>query len=439
MAGPRRKLLYGMGSIKKVATCKHKTDTCSCKWEARFRDLTGTPREKTFDDWDRAYDELFDLYEKKRQGKGRASKAKGRPKTFQEYADEWLKSMRHLGATSLKQYRSALNVHAYPAFGNVAVTKVTKDMIGRLIDDMYEVRIRDFDAEGRPVRGAEPRPVYEGTVKILIQYVLRPIFRQVATDGWRTDNPADGHRLVAVTQTRRFLPTMEQIHAIAHAIDPYFRLAVYLMVGAGLREGEALGASLDCVREDRLWLYRQWRHDAKWGPLKYMKENQGRNVPMDPFLKAEIDRHVAEFGVGAGGLFFASPKIAGRPVNNSVFDRALREACVRLGYDDLDITAHNFRHAFASYMIMNGVELGEVSKMLGHKSYQTTYEVYFDLLTPTWAKVARAANGFLSKGTEKIADVKGVNAYAEEERQERIQALLAELKDLGAEVALLAV
>ncbi|MDP9870340.1 MULTISPECIES: tyrosine-type recombinase/integrase [Streptosporangium] len=422
----RKKLIRGMGSLKKVDSCKHGEDArCKCKWLGRWYDAAGEPTKLTFDDYDAGFEHLFQEYTKKRQGVGRMSKAKGKAPLLEVYAIEWLASMRDLEPASRRNYKSILETHAFPRLGKVPVNRINKDQIADLIDYLYSED---------PETGKDP--VYEGTVKNLIMYVLRPIFRQAQADVWRSDNPCDGHRLRDVPDAERYVPTPAEIHDIAHTIKPMWRLAIYLMAGCGLREGEFLGASTDIRKKDnRLWIYRQWHHEGRWAPLKYCKAKEGRWVPLDPIVAAELERHIADYAIPEGGLLFPSLKKPGQAVNNSVFNRALKEACIRLGLDDKDITAHNFRHAFASHVIDAGVPLPDVSRMLGHKSYETTFKTYYKMVDPSWERIQRNVNTYLSTGIPVDATLGGVDAFAED-KQAEVTDLLAKLKALGVTVTL---
>jgi hypothetical protein len=43
----RKKLIRGMGSLKRVASCKHSEDArCKCKWVGRWYDTAGDDNQK---------------------------------------------------------------------------------------------------------------------------------------------------------------------------------------------------------------------------------------------------------------------------------------------------------------------------------------------------------------------------------------------------------
>ena len=77
-----------------------------------------------------------------------------------------------------------------------------------------------------------------------------------------------------------------------------------------------------------------------------------------------------------------SPKIKSRVNGDAVFklgaqqtiDKAIRRWVKRAGIGK-KISFHNARHSFATLALTNGVDIYTVSKLLGHKSLETT-EIY---------------------------------------------------------------
>lgn len=382
----RRKLPYGAGSLTKVRTCTHGSNArCKCKWVARWRDRN--LRQRTFDTYDEGYDFLIGKYTEKRQNAGqRAVVPKGRAPLLSEYGKQWLTTLHDLQSTSVARYGRALkSVDRY--LGDYRIDRITHQHIEHLIRELYSNNVN------------------EGTVQLIVRFVLRPLFRKAIDDGWRKDNPCDNHRYAPVPPPEHHIPTPEEVHRIANVIKPIFRLAVYLAFGTGMRQGEILGLPADCRKEgDRIYVDRQWRgkHNGGWAPLKHHKPGDpGRFVPCTKFLSKEIDRHIAEFNIPDNGLLFPSPINPSVPYNAMAFGQALRTALIRAGLDGKKITAHSFRHGFATYAIINGTDLAVVSRILGHKSYEVTYRTYFHLVNPSWPAVNEVVTRFLDSGLPK--------------------------------------
>ena len=58
---------------------------------------------------------------------------------------------------------------------------------------------------------------------------------------------------------------------------------------------------------------------------------------------------------------------------------------------------HDLRHSAASLLIAAGVELVEVSKLLGHSEIRVTADLYSHLQKQTAAKAARMMEGLLNR------------------------------------------
>jgi integrase len=74
----------------------------------------------------------------------------------------------------------------------------------------------------------------------------------------------------------------------------------------------------------------------------------------------------------------------------------------RVLYDVLDaqptlprVRFHDLRHSAASLLIAAGVELVEVSKLLGHSEVRLTADLYAHLVKQTATKAARLMDGLL--------------------------------------------
>lgn len=161
----------------------------------------------------------------------------------------------------------------------------------------------------------------------------------------------------------RFL-SREQIAEQLAALDdhPTLRLAVALMIYAGLRRSEALWLTgRDVDRKGGLLRVRaKTVDDDRWQP----KTARNRSVPISRALAAELDRHAAwraEHGIEGRQWLCPSPE--GKRWDPDNFSHDLAAANRKRG---LPWSALDFRHTFGSLLAQKGVSLYKISACMGN-------------------------------------------------------------------------
>jgi integrase len=141
------------------------------------------------------------------------------------------------------------------------------------------------------VSGLELAP---STVGLVFQH-LTTLLEAAAEDGLIARNPARGVKLPATAGEEVVPPTVGQVAALAEASTEWFRPAVVLGAGIGLRQAEAPGLTVDrvhwfkrTVRVDRQWITSCCRAD--FGPPKTKSSN--RTIPASQWVLDELGTHV---------------------------------------------------------------------------------------------------------------------------------------------------
>jgi integrase len=181
------------------------------------------------------------------------------------------------------------------------------------------------------------------------------------------------------------LDVVERIHG---ALPGWLRVAVPLGVGAGLRQGEASGLSVDRVdflrrtlRVDRQLIDRNVPAPVL-SPPKTASSN--RTIPMAGFVVDALAAHLRDYPACSDELVLRDPR--GRPVSSARFGAPWRRACVDAGAPGLRF--HDLRHTFASTLLSRGVSIKAVADWLGHASPTITLTTYSHLM-PADEDVAR--------------------------------------------------
>jgi integrase len=189
-------------------------------------------------------------------------------------------------------------------------------------------------------------------------------------------NPADQVEVERVDDTRKRYLSEEELLRLKVALDEKMywkgaktinktnlrlRLLVLIAVGTGMRRGEIF----------RL----EWRDilysEGLIAVTAKLKKGKVRHVPMPPELAEEIKKYPAV--IGEDRILPPEPgATSGRQRADKSFHDLLERAKIR------DFRFHDLRHTFASWYMMSGGDLYELSKLLGHSNIKMT-ERYAEL------------------------------------------------------------
>ena len=183
------------------------------------------------------------------------------------------------------------------------------------------------------------------------------------------------------------------------AMPDRYRVLGLRAAGAGLRQGEALGVTVDRVD----FLRRQLRVDRQlvtpdqgeshFGPPK--SKASTRTVPLANVVLEGIAEHFRQFSPGPEGLVITY--VDGRAVRRNRFGAMWRQSIVRAGLPRA-FRYHDLRHHFASALIAGGCSVKVVQKALGHASARETLDTYGHLWPDSEDLTRRAIDAALGTG-----------------------------------------
>ena len=189
---------------------------------------------------------------------------------------------------------------------------------------------------------------------------------------------------------REATDVFRQVEAIASVVPPTYRGWVLVGAMTGLRSGELAGLTIDRVNfiKKVLTVDRQWT-DTGFGPPK--SRSSYRDIPLA--VRALAD-HLARFPAlePAGWVFHTGARPLSRKRMHEVWTRALGKEVVRprwaaergapgtpkplADWLGKPVSPHDLRHFYASALIRQGADVKLVQARLGHKSAQTTIDIY---------------------------------------------------------------
>lgn len=236
-----------------------------------------------------------------------------------------------------------------------------------------------------------------GTVRLVRQH-LRSALQAAVDDERIARNPAAGVKLEGKAGGEIMVPTVQQVQAIYLSAPEWFRVAIVLGAGLGLRQAEASGLTVDRIdwlRDRSVRVDRQWATKVK--PFRFAPPKSAagvRTIPAADVVLAELGRHVE------GGEGFVLHR-DGEPVSHNVFGFAWRQTVAEAGLSGMKF--HALRHHFASSLISAGCSVKAVQVALGHSSATTTLDTYGHLWPGDDDRIRAAVQSSLAPTGDPVA------------------------------------
>jgi integrase len=271
--------------------------------------------------------------------------------TLRVYSDEWLDGRPDLRPRTRELYRSLLDHHVLPGLG------------------LRELSALDVAA----VKAWRAKLLRSGVgdVTVAKSYrLLRTILNGATEDGRIAVNPCTIKGAGVERSAERTVATMDQVYALADAIEPRFRALVLLAAFSGLRFGELsalsrrrvdLGAGTITVNESAAELQDGTR---LVGDPKTDKSRRTVNVPAQvaEVLTEHLERYV---GPEADALVFTGE--FGAPIRRGNFHRVWSKARDAAGVGDA-LHFHDLRHTGNTLAAATGASTAELMARMGHAS-----------------------------------------------------------------------
>lgn len=319
------------------------------------------------------------------------------------YLHEWMAGMdRKLKAKTSLGYRCYIDNDLVPALGAVRLERLTHRHVAQLIADM--------EAAGRG------GPTIRRCVAVLSSALADAVERRrlphnVARYAPLPPEGREERRPWTVEQASRFLA-----HVADHELGPLFEV----LIGCGLRRGEALGLRwADVDLEGRVLQVRQTLSDVN-GRLMFTKPKtpgSAAGVGMSSRVVEALRRQRAVQDVvraqwaeayDAERLDLVFARADGSPLRP---ERVLWQFHERADEAGLPrCTLHDLRHLAATLMLASGVPLAVVSKMLRHSKISITVDLYGHLSRETSTAAADMYGAVLDAAAAELAAERAVAA-----------------------------
>lgn len=350
-------------------------------WRARYR-LNGVQYAKHFS---RKIDAMnWEAERRAEVAQGQAVDPRRSRQSFKEYAETWRLTQSHrIGTRNL--YERTLRLHVYPSIGGRPLSGIVRSDIQTLVSDRASV--------------LGPKTVQN------VHRLVAAIFNHALDDGVIIKSPCTRVSLPEILDDPMVLMTTDDVWALAEAVPLRFRALVLLAAGTGLRQGEVLGLTGDRLDFLRREVAVEKQLIAVPGTPLHLGEPKTRKsvrrVPLPDFLVEELSEHLRRQPIShPWGLVFTDSR--GGPIGRPSFHKTWR-ASVTAAELPKTVTFHSLRHAYASLLIHEGLNVVVVSKRLGHSTPSETLKTYAHLFPSDEEDTRRAVErAFLKSGEDRM-------------------------------------
>jgi integrase len=274
---------------------------------------------------------------------------------FGEVVTQWAEAMekrirqQQIKASTMRDYRSTMNAHFLPKFGNTPIRAITSVDI--------EDYISDLECSAKRINN------------LLVP--MRDIFKMAKKRGY-----VDTNIMLDVDNLRTVMPdvfpmTPGEVQSFLQVVPPHYEPFFTTAFFTGMRFGEMAALKWHNLDWNRgLILVRETRVYGVEGLPK--TKGSVRDIEMLPVVRDALERQQAVAGKGPY-VFRDSCGNLMNPdhVRNVVWTPTLKLAGLR--YRPMMQT----RHTFATIAIDSGEDLGWVQSMMGHSSLQMIYTRYY--------------------------------------------------------------
>lgn len=316
--------------------------------------------------------------------------------TVDEWHQYWIDHLVcDLAPNTIRNYTERYVHNIKPVIGKMKLKAVKPMHCKRILTDM------DADYAGSTIRQTY---ICMGTM--LKAALMNGLIDRHPMDGVRYTKPvraSNDIKFLTKDEQRLFLETAKYSHNF---------LQYALLLETGLRTGELIGLTWDCIDWEKRTLIinktLEFRHKQKqWraGPPKTI--NSYRTIPLtnraiEILREVEQLREIRKYAPDMDStltymdrrtgqmstlimrdLVFINFR-TGRPTKNSSYDTHLYKLCDKAGIERFSM--HALRHTYATRAIERGMQPKVLQKLLGHASIKTTMDRYVHVTDDSLAK-----------------------------------------------------
>ncbi len=290
--------------------------------------------------------------------------------TVGQWLDTWLKEYKvNVRPETKASYEMHIRVHLKPDLGKIRLSKLTTHQIQLLYNKLINER------------GLSPKTVKNA------HGALHAALEQAKINGYLRINPSEGVVLPRIEKEEIKAMDTEDVSAFLKAIkgDPY-ELPLFVDLFTGLRQGELLGLTWDCVDFEKGTILVNKQHNRAKGEKEFhfspLKNSRPRSLtPASAVMDAlrEQKQRQEEWAKAAGSAWDNHENLVfttelGRYINNKTLWMNFKRIVKEFGMSELRF--HDLRHTFSVNSLQAGDDIKTVQENLGHATSAFTLSTY---------------------------------------------------------------
>lgn len=310
--------------------------------------------------------------------------------TLTEWLDIWLSEYnKHIKPRTLNLYIGQCKHRIKPELGAIKLSALKPHEIQKFINKQSEGKT------GK--RALSPKSVKN------IYGILHKALEQAVSVGYIKTNPAKAVKLPRITKPVINPLDSEQIALFLKAIKGHkYELLYIFVLFTGLRQGEILGLTWDCIQGETIFVHRQLQRINGKFHLVTLKNDKTRRITPAAAIMSMLKEHKAiqikwkEFAGEAwdnGESFVFTNELGRHLIECTVYD-SFKRIVSKMGIPGTRF--HDLRHSYAVAALQAGDDVKTVQENLGHHTAAFTLDVYGHVTHQMKRKSAERMNAYIT-------------------------------------------
>jgi integrase len=306
------------------------------------------------------------------------------------WLDTWLEEYKkkNIRNPTYLVYKDAIRLHVNPKIGSILLSKLRPEHIQRLINDLQTDSGRNDGKKG----GLSPATV------IKIKNILHAAFKQAVKNSLMARNPIEAVEAPKLKQKEiKFLSPQEQETFVSVIKEDRFRPLFLVALGTGMRIGELLALTWDCVDFDKQTLYvnksLSYTKNSSTNKLVYVVNDpktptSRRQIPLNESIIKILRQHRSaqmQERLKAGSAWINLDLVFCTETGNFLNPRNINRKLYYISETNNlpKISFHCLRHTFATRAFEANIKPKVVQEILGHADISMTLNTYTHAMDDT--------------------------------------------------------